>query len=264
MRFDFAMNSTTKRFVSRLDDRVNPVVVKDLRQGLRTGSFVFSFLAVQICMSLLFLVSLANALGARSNRVVSMWMWVVLGIMLFVYYPLQAFATLRREKKLNTIELMLMTPLGSHRVVYGKWFALLAQLLVILSGLLPYLILRYYLGGVEIHHDLFALLALFGLSSTVMALAIGFSAFSRAEIFIGLLFLFGMSLPLLSLVALLFGITYPLTRSILISGIIVYLVCCVPVIKGGLALATDRISRETNTYFKGTKRKTIPMPPIPE
>jgi len=259
------MISAAMRFVSGLDDRLNPVVVKDLRQGLRTGGFVFSFVAVQVCMTILFLISLSNALIGRSNRMISMWMWVVLGIILFIYYPLQAFSTLRRERKLNTLELMLMTPLGSRRVIYGKWFALLAQLLVILCGLLPYLILRYYLGGVEIHHDLFALLTLFGLSATAMALAIGFSAYLWSEIIIGLLFIVGMSLPLFCLVTLLFGITYPLTRSILVSGIIVYLVCCFPVTKGGLALATDRVSRETNTYFAGNKRKKkTPMPPIPE
>ena len=38
------------RWLRAASDRLNPILVKERRTGLRTGAFVWAFLSVQACM----------------------------------------------------------------------------------------------------------------------------------------------------------------------------------------------------------------------
>ena len=64
--------------------------------------------------------------------------------------PISALNAIGSEIRGNTLELIFLTRLTALRIVVGKWFALFAQSLLLVCAVLPYLVLRYFMGGVNL------------------------------------------------------------------------------------------------------------------
>ena len=163
-------------------DRLSPIVVKELRQGLRQPAFVILFLFLQSVLALtvisaLFSVS-SGSLTARVNMgaVVSGFFFGLFGLAVFVIQPIRALNALSSERRDSTIDLLLLTRLNSWRIVFGKWLSLVTQSALLLVGTLPYLMMRYFLGGMNIFAELTWLAVLFLLGAMVCAAGIGMSA----------------------------------------------------------------------------------------
>ncbi len=155
------------------------MVVKELRQGLRRRYFVTLFLVSQIF--LLFTLSAhitAIQRGDDEVWVASSIFWVFLAVSLGVLIPFSGFHALADEKKAMTLELLQMTNLSSRGIVWGKWLSLAAQILLLISAIFPWVVLRYLLGGVNLAFDLalLGLLTIFGL--TQVACSVGLSSLS--------------------------------------------------------------------------------------
>ncbi len=163
-------------------DRHSPIVVKELRQGLRQPSFVILFLFLQTVLALavisaLFSVSSSN-LSSRVNmgNVISGFFFGLFGLSVLVIQPLRALGALSSERRDSTIDLLLLTKLNAWRIVFGKWLCLVTQSALLLVAMLPYLMMRYFLGGMNIFAELGMLAALFLLGAMVCAAGIGMSA----------------------------------------------------------------------------------------
>jgi ABC-type Na+ efflux pump permease subunit len=126
--------------------------VKEFRQGLRTRGFVASFLVVQICavsiVGLMLTMRASNPSQNSSDIGPLIWL-VIFGVLVFAQ-PARARASLAEEIKSNTSELLIMSALSPARVVWGKWLSSMAQGLLLLTSVLPYFILRYYFGRIEV------------------------------------------------------------------------------------------------------------------
>ncbi|MEQ1842610.1 MAG: hypothetical protein ABL994_19595, partial [Verrucomicrobiales bacterium] len=116
---------------------------------------------------------------------------------LLIVQPLRGMNALNSEIQLNTMDLIQLTRLDGWRLTLGKWTALNAQTLLLVTGVLPYLVIRYFLGNVNFVRDLVDLLMLTLGSGLASAIAIGCSVFRnlllRGVILIG----FGMGLTTL-------------------------------------------------------------------
>lgn len=163
-------------------DRHSPIVVKELRQGLRQPSFVILFLFLQSVLALavisaLFSVSSAT-LSSRVNmgNVISGFFFVLFGLAVFVIQPIRALNALSSEQRDSTIDLLLLTRLDAWRIVVGKWLCLVTQSALLLVAMLPYLMMRYFLGGMNLFGELGILAALFLLGAMMCAAGIGMSA----------------------------------------------------------------------------------------
>jgi hypothetical protein len=77
------------------------------------------------------------------------------------------------------MDLIQLTRLDAWRITLGKWTALNAQTLLFLTGVLPYLVMRYFLGNVNFVVDLAALVYLGLGSALASAITIGCSAFKH-------------------------------------------------------------------------------------
>ncbi len=155
--------------------RLSPMLVKELRQGLRTNLFTIAFILLQAFMILCILIGAADP--GSSEATGFFWFFVV--VSLLVIQPLRGFNALSSEYTLNTMDLIQMTELNSWRITLGKWTALNAQSLLLAIGILPYLVMRYFLGGVNFVSDLGTLgLMLIG-SLLASAVIIGCSAFKN-------------------------------------------------------------------------------------
>ena len=163
-------------------DRHSPIVVKELRQGLRQPSFVILFLFLQSVLALavisaLFSVSTAG-LTSRVNmgNVISGFFFGLFGLAVFVIQPIRALNSLSTERRDSTIDLLLLTRLNAWRIVFGKWLSLVTQSALLLVAMLPYLMMRYFLGGMNLFAELGLLTALFLLGAMMCAAGIGMSA----------------------------------------------------------------------------------------
>jgi len=173
--------------------RFSPMLVKELRQGMRTNLFTVAFILLQSVMILSLLAGLADP----GSPVSTGFFWFFVVVILLVVQPLRGFAALSSEFSLNTMDLIQLTRLDAWRITHGKWTALNAQTLLFLTGVLPYLVMRYFLGNVNFVVDLAALVYLGLGSALASAITIGCSAF-RHFVLRGLLVLaFGIGFILL-------------------------------------------------------------------
>jgi len=153
-------------------DWLSPMIVKELRQGLRTWIFVGAFIVLQAILVMTLLISLS-----AGNQESSSWLfWMIIaGILVFIV-PLRGFNALSGEMKSETLDLLMLTRLDSFRIAVGKWAALVAQSALIAISVLPYVVLRYFGGGVDLTLEFFVIALLWLLSAAVTAVAVAFSA----------------------------------------------------------------------------------------
>lgn len=161
-------------------DRLSPILVKELRQGLRQPAFLIAFLCLQVLMCIVVLTAAAAHRGPTEDTaagvMVSGFFFGLLGIVLLVVQPLRGLNALASEIKNDTLDLLLLTRLNAWRITSGKWFALVSQSALLVVAVLPYLIMRYYLGGMQLFSELLGLGFLFLVSASITAMMVGFSA----------------------------------------------------------------------------------------
>jgi hypothetical protein len=170
--------SAVSQFRDDFPDRLSPMMVKELRQGLRAKAFVTVFLVLQALLGLILLAASAGASSDQAGTVVSQVIFVFFSLAVLVIQPLRGIGALSSEIKGNTIDLMVLTRLSSLRIVAGKWIALVGQSALLVATIVPYLILRYYFGGMNLFAELVLVLLVFLLSAALTAVTVGLSASS--------------------------------------------------------------------------------------
>lgn len=159
-------------------DWLSPILVKELRQGLKTRMFVSVFILLQAAMIVvvgLQLLSLSQGAGRSSMDGFEAFFWALIWIPLLVVMPARGLVAVSEEMKANTLDLVQMTKLTASRIVFGKWVALVAQTLLLTAAVLPYTVLRYFFGQVDTVEDLRMIVMMLGGSVTLTAAAIALS-----------------------------------------------------------------------------------------
>lgn len=151
------------------------MLVKELRQGLRGKTFVAVFLVLQVLLSLFLLGAGAAGSSPRGGAFVSEMVFVFFSMAALVIQPLRGVGALSGEIRNNTIDLMVLTRLGALRIVLGKWVSVVSQTALMAVTIFPYLILRYYLGGMDLFAELLLVLMIFVLSAGLTAITVGLS-----------------------------------------------------------------------------------------
>ncbi|MEX2581166.1 MAG: hypothetical protein WD342_19060 [Verrucomicrobiales bacterium] len=191
-----AASLDTRAAVSRMADfsgRLSPMLVKELRQGMRTNLFTVAFILLQVFMVL----CLAAGLVGPGSPSIDVFFWFFIVVTLLAVQPLRGFNALSSEHQLNTLELIQMTRLDGWRITLGKWTAINAQSLLFITGVLPYLVIRYFLGNVNFVADLVGL-GFIGLGSALAtAMTVGVSVFKN--IVLRAILVVGMGIALIAL-----------------------------------------------------------------
>ncbi|MDR0902192.1 MAG: hypothetical protein LBM92_05420 [Opitutaceae bacterium] len=175
-----------------------PMLVKELRQGLRTRAFAGALVGFQFVMVLMLIGAFVAEMGSPGAALgtVNAFFWGVLGGVFVVLTPLRGLAGLRGEITGRNIDLLLLTRLSSWRVVLGKWSSLMAQAALLATALLPYGVVRYFFGSVDLLDDLLLAACLYGVCGVLTAAALWLSALSlflRVVIAIGFLMVLQVS-----------------------------------------------------------------------
>lgn len=157
-------------------DKLSPMLVKELRQGLRAKTFVIVFLALQALLAVVLLSAVGASSSEDAGQTVSSVIFFFFSLAALVIQPLRGIGALHNEIKGNTIDLMVLTRLGAWRIVLGKWVAIVSQSALLLTAIAPYLILRYFFGRMNLFAELLLLVLVFLGSAVFTALTVGLSA----------------------------------------------------------------------------------------
>jgi ABC-type transport system involved in multi-copper enzyme maturation permease subunit len=165
--------------VSEFPERLGPVLIKELRQGLRSGLFVLPFVVLPAVLGIVAVWGLAvdNSASARSG--VGGFFWVAVVVPVLVITPLRALGAVRSEREAQTLDLLQLTPLTAWRIVFAKWSSLVVQALLWVVALLPFFVLRYFFGGMNLTGELASLLWVLTFGAALTAAGIVVSTLPR-------------------------------------------------------------------------------------
>jgi hypothetical protein len=178
---------------------ISPMLVKELRQGVQSGAFAWTFVLLQVAMFVLMTFwllerSTNDSIQLNTNRLFHGWFWVVFGLAAVLVLPLRAAGSMAAERVGNTLDLLRLTRLSSMQIVTGKWLAIMAQVLLLSTAVLPYVVLQYFFGGLDIVSDLFAFVSVLLAASVVTAASVstaGQPAWSRGVFVVLAMIFFG-------------------------------------------------------------------------
>ncbi|NOK22317.1 ABC transporter permease [Corallococcus carmarthensis] len=145
----------------RWGDRLNPLVVKEVRQGLRTRIFWVCFgllLAACLVLSLIAFGNTHDSTYTREGRTYFFSFFVCLALVHFGVIPFNAYRSLAREREDETWSLLLLTGLGPRRILRGKVASFLVQAVLYASAVGPFLLFSYFLNGIDLPTILVVLL----------------------------------------------------------------------------------------------------------
>lgn len=150
---------------------LNPIVVRELRGGLRSGRRValLTFFLLVVAAFLIGVFAAASAtleqgdFSSQGAALGSAFFPLIVGVELFfvcLVAPAQTAGALTSERERQTYDGLLVTPLSPSRIVLGKLVAGLAYTFLLLVAAVPLQSMAFLMGGVGLEELLLSLLLL--------------------------------------------------------------------------------------------------------
>ncbi|MCX6857655.1 MAG: hypothetical protein NTV80_22445, partial [Verrucomicrobia bacterium] len=157
-------------------DFLSPMVVKELRQGLRTRAFSSTMLLMHVLLILITLIT-----GLSENSLSMHWMLDGMAtLVLCLIMPFRVFNALSEEVKMNTLDMLMLTRITCTRILFGKWASVALQSLLITFSLMPYIVARYVFGGMDLVLELNFLVMKWLIGIVISALLVMLSTIRQA------------------------------------------------------------------------------------
>ncbi|MFD2257385.1 hypothetical protein ACFSSA_11940 [Luteolibacter algae] len=186
---------------TNLPERLGAITVKELRQSLRRTSFIYPFIFIHIFATTSILVEFqlgSNHLSSGNPAVlqwegdkVGYFWWIAMSVC-GLLMPLAGFFLMPQETDEGNHELLLLASLSRWQIVFEKFLMLWGLSLLTFVSLLPYIIIRYFIGGIEWLHELANSGTVLAVAAIIAAASLAASGFkhmaAKASVFI--LFLF--------------------------------------------------------------------------
>jgi hypothetical protein len=146
--------SRLEEILDRIGDRLNPILVKEARQAMKSRQFVVTFSLLLIFGWLWTVLYVAFGVPgifyAPVGPGVLTGYYVVLSIPLLIVVPYAAFRSLAAEREDGTYELLSITTLTAGQIVQGKLGSALLQMIVYYSALAPCIAFTYLMRGIDV------------------------------------------------------------------------------------------------------------------
>jgi hypothetical protein len=137
----------------RLGERLNPILVKESRQALKSKQFSITFGLVLLFGWVWSMLGVAiqgpSVYYNNSGPDMFAGYYVILAFPLLVIVPFSAFRSLAAEREDGTYELLSITTLLPRQVIGGKMGSAVLQMVVYLSAMTPFLAFTYMLRGID-------------------------------------------------------------------------------------------------------------------
>jgi hypothetical protein len=135
-------------------DWLNPILVKETRQALKSFQFTTTFVLVLAFCWVVTIGGLAwigpSIFYSSSGGVLLAWYYGALALALVVVVPFSAFRSLISEREDNTYELLSITALRPRQIISGKLGSAIVQMAVYFSAITPCFAFTYLLRGVDL------------------------------------------------------------------------------------------------------------------
>lgn len=157
-----ARPSLPRRIFERVDWRINPVLLRDLRLYMRGRMMLASYFLV---LGSLIMLGISYAIYARfegsDGRRLLYFLCMILAVICGAMIPNMLFERFRSELANRATELALTSPLTPARLVRGKLLGAWCMVLMVVSAAAPMAATAYLLGGVN-------LVSIFGMMGGVL------------------------------------------------------------------------------------------------
>jgi hypothetical protein len=148
-----------ERFLGTVSERLNPILVKETRQSLKSRQFVVTFFLLLIAGWIWSLAGVAlmgqEVLYGTRGAEVFWGYYCILAFPLLIIVPFGAFRSLAVEQEDRTYELLSITDLNPRQILSGKLGSAVVQMTVYLSAIAPCLAFTYMLRGIDFPTILF-------------------------------------------------------------------------------------------------------------
>ena len=165
--------------LERLGNRFNAIVVKEVRQSLKSRQFVGTYLLLLLAAwaGSIFGVSYLGESIDYGSPAVTFYAGFLFALCAatLVIVPFSAFRSIVEERTETTLELLQITALSPKQIVRGKTLSAMVQVLVYYCAIGPFIAFTALLPGFDVVHVAFSLVMLLitSLCFSMIALAIG-------------------------------------------------------------------------------------------
>ena len=149
--------------LEKMNDRLNPIVVKELRQAVQ-GKFlivvVICFLCIQLLTMGIFLItdeSISESFDA-GLKIFRVLLWNLLATCV-LFVPAYTGFRLISERADANVDLLFITTLRPRSIIWGKFLAAIILTVLLYSACMPFMTFTYLLRGIDLP-SIFILLTL--------------------------------------------------------------------------------------------------------
>ncbi|HKQ79662.1 MAG TPA: hypothetical protein VJ810_38570, partial [Blastocatellia bacterium] len=186
-----------------LSDRINPIVVKELRQAVQSRFVVAALLTLisiqLIAIGIYILASGAALFDYDAGRQTFIMLFAILQVIGMLFVPLYTAVRLAAERSDTNVDLLFITTIKPRSIISGKMIAALTLTALIYSACMPFMTFTYFLRGID-------------LPSIFISLGIGFVvvvACAQAAVFVACIPVNRAFKVIFGLIALIvFGVVY--------------------------------------------------------
>ena len=161
------MNPTLEAYITKFDDCLNAILVKELRQTVRGKFFwsIFLIYLVIICLILFFSLNEASRYNLFNGDTVATFLLIALYFIAGLLVPIKIGKKTSSEIGDATNELLYTTTMSSRSIVTGKFLCGSVIILMLYSALVPFLSLTLFMGGVDLRSLFFMVIYSFLLAN---------------------------------------------------------------------------------------------------
>lgn len=169
-----------KALVARLDDWLNPVLVREVRQDLRGKGFRNAFWFTICVATVIGAVMIgANQGGSTLGEEFFFMVYACLGLSTCLIVPAMAFQSVGAEAEEMTQDLLVLSNLRPRQIVWGKFLSAMTQSMLYFSALGPFLVFAFLLRGLDLSYVVIGLWTAFTQSALSVTVGIFLSSLSR-------------------------------------------------------------------------------------
>lgn len=176
--------ASAQPWAERVAEWAGPLVVKEVRGGLKSRAFGVAFGVMLLAGFVVVLVNAAMAGDSREPRGSFAFMGTSVAFAVYgqLLAPFIAFRAMVKEREDETWVLLVLTGLGTEGIVRGKHLSAISQVALGAAATAPFMLLSYLLSGVGLANVLLGVWWQLGTSFLLTTAAVGLAAQSEARL----------------------------------------------------------------------------------
>ena len=170
---------------SPVEERLNPILVKEMRQALRGRAFRIVFwiaVAIATTVGCLILVQEGEQPSEMGGLTFFVALYGFLSAAVHLFVPFAAFQSVGAEWEENTFDLLVLSNLRPRQIVLGKLLSHGLLVLLFFSGFVPFLLFAFLLRGLDLVGAVWVLGLTLISSTALICLAIALSSMTRQKL----------------------------------------------------------------------------------